>query len=65
MRGHMGGHMGAHMLCETIQFINGLALARNGVDVVMTYGINDCESAWVQMPFKQVLNFTRNGTSNG
>lgn len=43
--------------CETIQFLT--SIVREGDDLLVTYGINDCEAAMVRVPIAQVLKFTR------
>ena len=48
------------VVCETIQFVMGLVPAGDDrEDVVLTYGVNDCESAWIRASMAKVLAFTR------
>ena len=47
--------------CDLIQFIMSAVLIDNRKDVVLTYGINDCESAAVRVALAEVLRFTRKG----
>merc|ERR1719230_289196 len=48
--------------CETIQFITSAVL--EGDDLLMTYGINDCEAASVRVPLQAVLDFIDIGATS-
>lgn len=51
-------------LCESIQFV--MSIVRDGQDLLVSYGINDCEAAVVRVPVDAVLSFTRSaGTFAG
>ena len=41
--------------CDLIQFVSGYARAPGSGDLIVTYGINDCLSARVQVPMEDVL----------
>jgi hypothetical protein len=41
--------------CDLIQFVSGYARAPGSGDLIVTYGINDCLSARVQVPVEDVL----------
>jgi len=43
--------------CETVQFV--MSIARDGGDLLISYGINDCEAAIVRVPLSAVLAFLR------
>lgn len=48
--------------CEIVQFV--MSAIREGDDLLLTYGVNDCEAAMIRAPLKAVLEFTR-GASAG
>lgn len=50
--------------CESIQFVaSGVLVSKwYGMDVVLTYGINDQKSAMVRMPLRAVLDFAKTRT---
>lgn len=41
--------------CEVVQFVSGLELAHGGEDVLLMYGVNDCESKAARMPLGRLL----------
>jgi len=43
--------------CETVQFV--MSIVRDGGDLLISYGINDCEAAIVRVPLSAVLAFLR------
>lgn len=43
--------------CEIVQFV--MSAIREGDDLLLTYGVNDCEAAMIRVPLKAVLEFTR------
>ena len=40
--------------CESIQFVSGLTLAPSGRELLLSYGINDCEAKVVKMPLSRM-----------
>eukprot|EP00434_Breviolum_minutum_P021239 symbB.v1.2.018736.t1/scaffold1478.1/size117722/5 len=58
-------HIQQATACESIQFVAGLALRSNtsGSEVVVSYGINDCESDLLPLAVSQVLAMLRPLTS--
>jgi len=68
----LSGHFSSHWhtvlkegedACEAIQFAGGLAL-RNAREVVVGYGINDCEGGLLPLPLMRVLAMLRPVQSN-
>jgi hypothetical protein len=45
--------------CETVQFV--MSVVRDGGDLIIAYGINDCEAATVRVRLAAVLAFIRDG----
>lgn len=45
-------------LCDIIQFITGFTRIPHTSNVLITYGINDCESAWIEIPIIDLIRFT-------
>ena len=47
--------------CETIQFVTTAILSANGTELVLGYGVNDCDSRVLRLPLAQVLKLARGG----
>ena len=56
----MLGYIGtAYLIAYTLgQFVSGLALA-NGTDVLLSYGVNDCEARLAALPLERVWGLLR------
>lgn len=45
--------------CDIIQFVVGFVRsARDQSRILITYGVNDCESAWIEIPIADIIQFT-------
>jgi len=47
--------------CEIVQFV--MSALREGDDLLLTYGVNDCEAAMIRVPLEAVLEFARGATA--
>jgi hypothetical protein len=45
--------------CETIQFITAAFLSGDGSELILAFGVNDCDSRLQRLPLAEVLAFTR------
>mmetsp|Transcript_17078 Transcript_17078/g.53335 ORF Transcript_17078/g.53335 Transcript_17078/m.53335 type:complete len:447 (+) Transcript_17078:248-1588(+) len=42
-------------LCDIIQFVTGLVRVPDSTNALVTYGINDCEAAWIEIPIVDLI----------
>ena len=40
--------------CESVQFVSGIAVADGGDDLVVSYGVSDCEAKAASVPLRSV-----------
>ena len=46
--------MAAESVCESVQFVSGIARSDSGRGVLLSYGINDCSAAIGELPLRRV-----------